>query len=789
MPGDRDTGRRAGRGWTARAPEWLLGVLLGLIGAWLALGGAWLLWLGGSAYYLIAGAGCLAAAWCYLFGRVRRGAAIYTLVFLGTWLWALAEVGSRFWLLLPRVGGPTVFAALVLVHYGFAVSRRRTLGWQMATAAMVAFAAFLISITRLPATSGGQLAGAPASAQPLDWTAFGQSQAGTRYSPAAQITPANVGSLELAWTQRTGDLPSIYPVAPSVRSFQATPLKVGDLVYVCTPHNVVIAMDTDTGKIRWRHDPKLDPTGVGNFACRGVSYYRRDGTDSAGLACAARILSGTLDARLIALDALTGRPCPGFGRNGEVALRDGLGVSPGGQYNVTSPPAIVNGIAVVGGFVLDGLQTDIPSGVVRGYDAMTGKLVWSWDSGAVDENRLPEPGGHYTRGSPNSWTVMSADPQLGLVYVPMGNATPDYVGMHRTKQHDRYSSAIVALDARTGKRRWHFQTVHHDLWDYDLGSQPVLFQMPMPGGGSAPALAQPTKQGDIFVLDRRTGTPLTEVAERPAPRGDVPTERYSPTQPRSIGFPSPIPSMTLRESDMWGATPLDQLLCRIRFRSARYAGRFTPPAVASTLQYPSNLGAMDWGSVSIGDGGRTMFVNSSEVPTLVELLPRAALERDGSPVHGFFSPQFGTPFAASPEVMLSPLGIPCNAPPWGRLTAIDLASRTVKWQRPLGTSQDHAPLGIAVPGAPNIAGSAATGGGVLFIGAAIDNYLRAFDTRSGKELWRARLPAGGQAAPISYVSQRTGRQYIVIAAGGHDMLGTKAGDYVMAFALPGRARK
>ncbi|MBV1918100.1 MAG: pyrroloquinoline quinone-dependent dehydrogenase [Sphingomonadaceae bacterium] len=481
---------------------------------------------------------------------------------------------------------------------------------------------------------------------------------------------------------------------------------------------------------------------------------------------------------------MTGKPCEDFGENGQVRLRDGLGVTSNGHYMVSSPPAIANGVAVIGGFVLDGYQTGMPSGVVRGYDVVSGERLWSWDSGAVDENWQPEPGEHYSRGSPNSWTVMSADPELGLVYVPMGNATPDYVGMHRTPEHDRYSSSVVALDSRTGKRRWHFRTVHHDLWDYDIGSQPVLFDMPMPGGSKIPALAQPTKQGDIYILDRRTGKPLTEVIERPVPKGNIPEERYSPTQPVSAGFPSPLQQETLREKDMWGMTPIDQLYCRILFRSADYTGRYTPPSTKRTIQYPSNLGVMDWGSATIGDGGKTLFVNSSEVALVVQLLSQADAKKQGRPNNVFFSPQIGTPYAANPEVMESPLGVPCNAPPWGRLTAIDLASRTIKWQHPLGTSRDKAPLGIAVPGVPSIAGSVATAGGLLFIGATVDDYFRAFDTESGEELWRFRLPAGGQAGPISYVSDKTGRQYVIISAGGHHLMRTKKGDHVMAFALP-----
>jgi quinoprotein glucose dehydrogenase/quinate dehydrogenase (quinone) len=773
--------RNRNRNWFAR----IIGALLGLIGLWLAGGGGWLLWLGGSAYYLAAGIGCLAAAWCYLGGRPQAGLWIYLAVFAGTCLWAFGEVGTAFWPLIPRVAGPAVFAALAILEWLFRRPGGRGLAWSATGLAAVAFGLFFASLIRLPDTLPAPRDVSVAALPGDEWTAFGRNAEGTRYSPANQIDTTNVGGLTKAWEFRTGDYPAANPGQTQLHTFEATPLKLGDLLYICTPRNIVIAVDADTGQQRWRYDPKVNLSGTAMLACRGVSHF--DAGPGAA-SCRSRIITGTMDARLIALDALTGQPCPDFGTNGTVMLKDGLGVAPDGRYSVTSPPAIVNGIAVIGGFVFDGLQVGEPSGVIRGYDAVTGRLAWSWDSGAVDENWQPKPGEHYTRGSPNSWTVMSADPALGLVYVPMGNATPDYVGMHRTPELGRYSSAVVALDSRTGQRRWHFQTVRHDLWDYDIGSQPVLFDMPMPDGSRVPALAQPTKQGDIYILDRRTGVPLTEVTERKVQRGAIPGETYAATQPFSTGFPSPLGDKVLKESDMWGATALDQLLCRIAFRSHDYVGMYTPPSVRGSIQFPSNFGVMDWGSVAIDPVAGRMYVNSAHVPMTMHLVPRAEMAKLPADANKMFSPQVGTPYAANPQTMLSQLGIPCNAPPWGKLTAIDLATRTIAWQRPLGSSRDHAPFGIAVPGAPNVAGKVATAGGLVFIGAAIDDYLRAFDSKTGKELWRARLPAGGQAAPMTYVSGRTGKQYVVIAAGGHQLMQTTLGDTLVAYALPGTPR-
>lgn len=776
-----------------RLALWPLGFVLILVGLLLAAGGGWLAALGGTLYYLPTGAACLVSGVLIWRGN-RLGLWLYLAVFVVTLIWALAEVGMQFWLLLPRVGGPLVLGVYMLmpwVRHAFDEGRKELRAARSASSRLGSPA--LIVMIGVLVAAGGALAlhwseGPAQSAEPIvrqsatNWSDYAGSKAGQRFSPASQITPANVDRLKVAWTYRTGDVP---PKGGFPQMFEATPLQIGDTLYLCTGRNIVIALDADTGKQRWRHDPNVDAKGVYTLACRGVAYHE---AAAQGLkVCRSRILVGTVDGRMIALDAQTGQRCQDFGRNGEISLRVGLGsLKPGIQF-VTSPPAILGDVAVVGGFVLDNIGTGNPSGVVRAFDVTTGKPLWNWDAGRHDPNALVKPGETYEHGSPNAWSLFSADEKLGLVYIPTGNPSPDHFGGTRSADMERYGSSVVALDIATGKLRWSFQTVHHDLWDYDVASQPVLVDMPLKDR-LVPALIQPTKQGEIFLLDRRNGRPLAPVEERPAPQGDVPGERYSPTQPVSLAFPSLVPP-PLREADMWGATPVDQLWCRIEYRRLRYSGRYTPPSLDNSLIFPGNNGIMNWGSVAVDAERQIMIVPTSYMPLLLKLIPRKDAPKTNEIVvdgAAAISPMTGTPYAARAErPFASPLGLPCNAPPWGRLTAIDLKTRQILWQRPLGTTADHAPLRIAVPGVFNQGGAMVTRGGLAFIGATLDNYLRAFDLKTGKELWKGRLPAGGQAMPMSYVSPRTGRQYVVIAAGGHAFMHTAAGDYVVAYSLDG----
>jgi len=517
---------------------------------------------------------------------------------------------------------------------------------------------------------------------------------------------------------------------------------------------------------------------------------------------------GTVDDRLLALDSKTGTPCTDFGVDGEVDLTTGLGTVMPGHHYVSSPPAIIGDIAVVGSFIMDNQSTQQPPGVVRAYDVHTGDLVWAWDVLQESAHKPLKEGESFPLNTANVWSVISADEALGLVYLPTGNVPPDFFGGFRSAEQDRYPGSIVALDVATGNVRWSFQTVHHDIWDYDIGAQPVLLDFPLDDGTSAPALITATKWGDVFVLDRRTGEPLTEVIEKPVPQNPVEGEFLSPTQPFSVGFPSFAPA-DLSEEKMWGSSMFDQLWCRIAFKERRYEGLFTPQSLQGTIQNPGNFGAVDWGSVSIDSERNLMLVNSTGMPFLQVLYTREQADKLGfslwgsdlddaaddedsggmvsaaADVEGAAYPLKGTPYGITSNPFLSPLGFPCHQPPWGELTAVDLTTRSVLWKRSIGTTDGHAPLGLAFPtGVFNLGGTAVTRGGLTFVSGTIDNFLRAFDTETGAELWRGRLPAGGQAGPMTYVSPKTGKQYVVIPAGGHVSMQTDLGDAVVAFALP-----
>ncbi|MEN3793531.1 PQQ-binding-like beta-propeller repeat protein [Fulvimarina sp. MAC3] len=634
-----------------------------------------------------------------------------------------------------------------------------------------------------------------------DWPFWGGGPNATRFSPLDQITPDNVAGLKKVWTYRTGDMPT--EKTKGKYSPEGTPLKIGDSLYICSAMNILSSVDAKTGEERWRYDPKVSPDAIPYGAtCRGVAYYEIPDAPT-DQACAARIIEGTLDARLVAVDAETGKPCEDFGENGSVDMWQGIGEKVPGWYAVTAPPAIVRGIAVTGAQVKDGQAEDAPSGVIRGYDAVTGELAWAWDLGNSELTGAPPEGETYTRGTPNMWTQATGDEELGLVYLPLGNSSVDYYGGNRSDAENEWATSLVAIDVTTGKPAWHFQTVRYDVWDYDLGSQATLIDFPTKdGNGTTPAILLPSKQGDIYILDRATGEPLVPIEEIKAPEGGVEGDAYAKTQPAS-GYHT-LRKDALTEADMWGITPLDQLFCRIAFRQASYGGIYThPTADKHWIEYPGYNGGSDWGSVAVDIENGVIVANYNDVPNHNRLIPREeANERNlkpinekqpgdegGSKAEGEGDAQAGAPYAIDVNAgWRAPFtGIPCKQPPLGGIRAIDLATGKTLWDRPLGTARRNGPWGIPsfIPlsiGTPNNGGSVVTKGGLIFIAAATDNLIRAIDEKTGETLWTDVLPAGGQANPIVY--EQDGREYLVIQAGGHHFMETPVGDYYIAYALP-----
>ncbi|NDV87732.1 PQQ-binding-like beta-propeller repeat protein [Aurantimonas aggregata] len=631
-----------------------------------------------------------------------------------------------------------------------------------------------------------------------DWPAYGGTHHALRYSPLTQITKDNVGQLEKIWEFRTGDLPE----NDEPFGNQNTPVKVGDRLYLCSALNKISALDAATGAEFWTYDPQTPVDAIGyNASCRGLVYFE-DPTAERTDICATRVVNLTHDARMIALDTETGQPCPDFGNAGIVNLMEGIGDTAPGFYAPTSPPTLVRDVLVVGSQVSDGQTREAPSGVIRGYNAVTGELDWAWDMGRPGETGLPPEGEIYTPGTPNMWTIASGDSDLGLVYMPMGNSAVDYWGGDRSEAENTYSTAIVALDVETGEVAWHYQTVHYDVWDYDLGGQGTLVDFPT-AEGDVPAIIMPSKQAQFFILNRETGEPLVEIVERPAPQGGVEPERLSPTQPYVTDFPNLL-KPTISEADMWGATPLDQLWCRIQFRQASYDGVYTPPTVDRPwIQFPGYNGGVDWGGVAVDPEKRIMITNYNNMPNYNQLVPREEVEELGVlPItdpnydpdvgggsHGSLSPQAETPYGirvnAGWRVPLT--GMLCSEPPYGGIAAIDLETREVLWDRPFGTARKNGPFGIPsmLPleiGTPNNGGGVITASGLFFIGAATDDLFRAIDVETGERLWDVALPAGGQATPMTY--EAGGRQIVVINAGGHDFMETPIGDYFIAYALP-----
>ena len=775
-------------------------VVFALIGVALAAGGVWLIALGGSCYYAIAGIVFLLVAWL-LHRRKAMALWFYAAFLIASLAWAVWEVGFDWWQLAPRGGIPVLLGMWLLTPWvrsglvrssgdadlGGKVKHPGGFGLSMAVVASVVVA--VGAMVNDPHAVTGQLNDTIVAQDPDmgnaipdgDWHQYGRTQYGQRYSPLNQITAQNVSQLTEAWRYQTGDVRQSSDVPET--TYQVTPLKVGNSLYVCTPHSWAIAIDAKTGTEKWKFDPKVGANSDRQHqTCRGVTYYA-DPQAQAGDRCAERVYLPTSDARLIALDAKDGRVCESFADNGTLHLEQKMQYDPAGYYYSTSPPVAVDGKIIIGGAVNDNYSTQEQSGVIRAFDIHTGELLWNWDSGNPTETEPLGEGETYTTNSPNSWSVFSVDENLGMVYIPLGNQVPDQLGMNRSANVEKFSSSIVALRIDTGKVQWVRQTVHHDLWDMDVPAQPVLVDISDEMGNKTPALVGATKQGDIYVLDRRTGEPLIKVREVAAPGGTIPEDHSAPTQPLSdLTFMPP----KLTGKDMWGITLFDQLACRIAFHQLKYEGRYTPPSLQGSLIYPGNFGTFNWGSVAVDPKRQVMFGMPTYLAFTSRLIPRDEVPPQGSKKASEMgiNQNKGAPYAVSMGPFLSPIGVPCQSPPWGYVAGADLRTGDIAYKHKNGTVYDMTPLPLPIKlGVPGIGGPIITGGGVAFLAAAVDDYFRAYDLTTGKQLWEARLPAGGQSTPMTYTTD-DGTQYVVIVAGGHGSIGTRPGDYVMAYKLP-----
>jgi quinoprotein glucose dehydrogenase len=621
----------------------------------------------------------------------------------------------------------------------------------------------------------------PALAPIVEWPTADGVQ-GTHHSALADITPENVAALEVAWTYRTGDV-SDGRKGTGATAFEATPVMVDGVLYFSTPASRVVALDAETGRELWTFDPGFDQAAQSLNASRGVSTWL-DPERARGEPCRRRVFLAALDARLVALDGRTGEPCADFGEHGEVDLGVGVDRIDGRREDdqQTAPPAVVGDFVVVGSKISDSKVADAPSGVVRAFDARTGALRWSWEPLPGVGGRT-EGGDFVPAGAANTWATITADEERDLVFVPTGSASPDHWGGLRPGDN-LYANSLVALRASTGERVWHFQMVHHDLWDYDLPAPPALITVRR-GGREVPAVAQATKMGYVFILDRETGEPLFPVEERPVPPSDVPGEVVSPTQPVPV-LPRPLAPQELKPEGAWGLTPLDRLACRRQVEALRSDGMFTPPSLRGSVAYPGFIGGMEWGGVAFDPVSGLLVTNTNRLATVATLIPARdvkAVGYDGD-AKVSIARQTPAPYGVKRGVLLSPLGIPCTPPPWGMLHAVDTRTGGVRWEVPLGSSLDLTKVPVPFRwGSVNLGGPVISGG-LVFIAASMDRRIRAFDLATGALAWEHDLPASGQATPLTYRARVGGRQYLVIAAGGHGGLHSRLGDSVVAFALP-----
>ncbi|MFV4992775.1 membrane-bound PQQ-dependent dehydrogenase, glucose/quinate/shikimate family [Klebsiella pneumoniae] len=791
----------------SRLPLAIIGGIICILGFLLVAGGLWLITLGGSWFYLLAGILMAGSG----IGLAKRRAwslpaALVLLVF--SIAWSLWEVGFDFWQSVPRIIAFLVVALIASLASPWLLrsDSRAVLRAKPAAVLSIIFAIGIVAFfsgmfiphptvvaqnttpSKVVKPDAGQESG-------NDWPAWGRNVEGNRFAQFDQINKNNVKDLKVAWTYRTGDL------AIDGSEYQVTPIKIDNTMYLCTPLNKVIALDATNGKELWRYDPHITIT-ESNKAwkrCRGVSYadlnsteniVKSDNATTIAATCRKRIVSTTNDGRLFTLDAETGIPCEDFGVHGFVNLKEGLSEAPEqGSYYLTSAPLVADGVIMVGGKINDNLSVDEPSGVVRGYDVRTGKLLWAFDPARPGDSTPLPAGQNYAPESPNFWGTAAYDPKLGLAYFPTGNQTPDFWTGDRHPYSDEFNDSIVAIELKTGKLRWHFRTANQDQFDYDVSSQPILYDLKNSDGTTTPVLIQLTKRGQVFVLDRRDGKPVVPVEYRKVPTDAMPGMKVASTQPYSK---ISVGTEPLKESDMWGASIFDQLYCRIQFKDMRWEGEWTPLSDKKrTLIYPGYYGGMNWGGGAIDASTGTLIVNDIRMAQWGRFIKQDEAKRIGlkPSTEGEYSEQKGTPWGVERSMFMSPLGVPCFKPPFGTMTAIDLASGKTKWQVPMGSIQD-APVhgitpGVYIPlGMPTMGGPLVTKGGLTFFHGTLDYYIRALDNDTGKELWRGRLPVGGQGAPMTYIG-KDGKQYVVVVDGGATRTGTNAnrGDYVIAYAL------
>ena len=631
----------------------------------------------------------------------------------------------------------------------------------------------------------------PAGASKNDWAYYGHDAGGTRYSPLTQINRENVKNLKVAWTFHTGDI-SDGSGRPKRSGLETTPILVDGVLYLTSPFNRVFAVNPETGKQLWVFDPMIELAGDygDGLINRGVATWL-DPTRAKGKHCRRRIFEATLDARLIALDAATGDPCGDFGNRGQISLREVARYIPG-EYHMTSPPAVIDDLVVVGSAIDDNARADMPSGVVRAFNARTGALRWKWEPLPPNDPDSAAPsasaGASTTRvwrtGAGNAWSVMVVDPERDLIFVPTGSASPDYYGGLRVGD-DKWANSIVALRARTGELAWGFQLVHHDLWDYDSASPPLLANL-QHDGKTVPVVMQGNKTGFLYVLNRDTGVPVFPVEERPVPQSDVPGEVTSPTQPFPLAPPTLVPQK-LSAGDAWGITPTDRDYCHERLKNLRNDGIFTPPSLQGSLSEPGNVGGMNWSGYAFDPQHGLLFVNTSNLAAEMGVVAADkywdAVDNNKDDLD--YTQQYGAPYGMFRTFLFAKAHhLPCTPPPWGTLAALDMAQGTIRWQVPLGSLAPNKPI---VPlGAMSLGGPIVTAGGLVFIaGTIMDPAIRAFDVETGKEIWKFTLPSSGAATPMTYQVRPGGRQYLVIAAGGHAKVAEeKQTDEIVAFTLP-----